>query len=93
MIGGIGFLRGLVFMEIVVKNESCKGLLLCCVGSGLDTSEAGPEKRGDKSMPFFGDASTAGKVCLAEVGTDQVVEFGDVEHGSNEGGRVVKKER
>jgi hypothetical protein len=27
------------------------------------------------------------------VGTDQVVEFGDVEHGSNEGGRVVKKER
>ena len=83
----MGFLCGLVlvFMAVVVENESCKGLPPCCAVRVLDPLEAGPEKWSDKGVPLFGDASTAGKVWLVQVGTDQVVEFGDVDHGSNEG--------
>ena len=84
----VGFLCGLVlvFMAVVVENESCKGLLLFCAVRALEPPEAGPEKWSDKGVPFFGDASTAGKVGLVQVGTDHGVEFRNVDHGSNEEG-------
>ena len=68
----VGSLYGLVvvvFMEIVVENESCKGLLLCYAVRDIDTVEAGPEKGGDNGVPSFAEASTARSAWRSRVQT------------------------